>query len=159
MLTDDEILNLVRECDLDWHAGFSIGDEDNRYARLARAIEAALAAASQGEWVMVPREPTEAMCKAGWTPEDPTPFGIWALMIAAAPPCPVTTCRVDGPGTVTVTATGVMFESSEKVDVRAAQPSADLEHLRALLADSVQYVTDAGLRAAIHDAMGDGDDA
>jgi len=45
MLTDDEILNLVRECDLDWHAGFSIGDEDNRYARLARAIEAALAAA------------------------------------------------------------------------------------------------------------------
>ena len=39
----------------------------------------------------------------------------------------------------------------------AAQPSADLEHLRALLADSVQYVTDAGLRAAIHKAMGDGE--
>ena len=78
------------------------------------AIEAALAATPQGEWVMVPREATEAMCKAGWTPEDPTPVGIWALMIAAAPPCPVTTCRVDGPGTVTVTATGVMFESSEK---------------------------------------------
>jgi hypothetical protein len=36
------------------------------------------------EWVMVPREPTEAMCKAGWTTEDPTPVGIWALMIEAA---------------------------------------------------------------------------
>ena len=38
-----------------------------------------------------------------------------------------------------------------------AQPSADLEHLRALLADCVQYVTDDGLRAAIHEAMGDGE--
>ena len=53
MLTDDEILDLVRECDLDWHAGFSIGDDENRYAKLARAIEAALAAAPQGEPVAV----------------------------------------------------------------------------------------------------------
>lgn len=48
MLTDDEILDLVRECDLDWHAGWAGDDEDNRYTRLVRAVEAALAAAPRG---------------------------------------------------------------------------------------------------------------
>jgi hypothetical protein len=54
----------------------------------------------------------------------------------------------------------LMLDPDEPIHAApAAQPSADLEHLRALLADCVQYVTDAGLRAAIHKAMGDGDDA
>jgi hypothetical protein len=55
----------------------------------------------------------------------------------AAPPFPVTSCWVDGPGTVTVTATGVQFESSEKVDVRGAQPSA--ESVEWLLAQCEEY--------------------
>ena len=105
MLTDDEILDLVRECDLDWHAGFSIGDEDNRYARLARAIEAALAAAPQpqGDWVMVPREATREMvaravrdcgdigggsCGERSAVDGGDMRAVWDTMIAAAPPCP-----------------------------------------------------------------------
>lgn len=39
-LSDDEIRDIVRECDLDWHAGWAGDDEDNRYARLVRAARA-----------------------------------------------------------------------------------------------------------------------
>lgn len=39
-LTDDEIIDMVRDADLDWHAGYPVGeDEANRYATLARAVE------------------------------------------------------------------------------------------------------------------------
>jgi hypothetical protein len=56
MLTDDEILDLVRECDLDWHAGWAGDGEDNRYARLARAVERAAAERM--------RERCQAACQA-----------------------------------------------------------------------------------------------
>ncbi len=29
-LTDDEIIDMVRDADLDWHAGFPVGDGENR---------------------------------------------------------------------------------------------------------------------------------
>ena len=67
------------------------------------AIEAALATAPQGEWVMVPREPTREMVAsavlecgdigAGSCGERSAVDGsdmraVWDTMIAAAPPCP-----------------------------------------------------------------------
>lgn len=37
-MSDDEIIDMVRDADLDWHAGYPVGeDEANRYATLARA--------------------------------------------------------------------------------------------------------------------------
>lgn len=47
MLTDDEILDLVRDADLDWHAGWSLGLDENRYVILARAVERAAVAAER----------------------------------------------------------------------------------------------------------------
>jgi hypothetical protein len=42
-LTDKEIIDAVRESDLDWQRGWTLEDsEPNRYTQLARAIEAAL---------------------------------------------------------------------------------------------------------------------
>lgn len=42
-LTKEEIIEAVRESDLDWHRGWTLEDgEPNRYTKLARAIEAAL---------------------------------------------------------------------------------------------------------------------
>lgn len=39
-ITDDEILDIVRyDADLDWHAGFTYSNDENRYVTLARAIE------------------------------------------------------------------------------------------------------------------------
>jgi hypothetical protein len=36
----DEIIRLAREAELDWHAGFSVGDdEENRYERFAALVE------------------------------------------------------------------------------------------------------------------------
>ena len=98
MLTDDEILLMARSDPNGVALSTMLRDDvvvrnflDALTGLMRAAIQAALAAAPQGEWVMVPREPTEAMCKAGWTPEDPTPAGIWALMIYAAPPAPAAT--------------------------------------------------------------------
>ncbi len=42
-LTEEEIIDAVRESDLDWHQGWTLEDgEPNRYTQLTRAIEAAL---------------------------------------------------------------------------------------------------------------------
>jgi len=42
-LKEEEIIEAVRESDLDWHRGWTLEDgEPNRYTKLARAIEAAL---------------------------------------------------------------------------------------------------------------------
>jgi hypothetical protein len=38
-LTDEEIRDLVRDCDLDWHKGWSVGPE-NSYATFAHAVAA-----------------------------------------------------------------------------------------------------------------------
>ena len=41
-LTDEQIQDAVREADLDWHQGWTLGDDaPNRFVALARAIEAA----------------------------------------------------------------------------------------------------------------------
>lgn len=40
-LTPSQIHDLCNECHLDWHRGWSIDEEPNRYLQLARAIEAA----------------------------------------------------------------------------------------------------------------------
>jgi hypothetical protein len=41
-LTDEQIIDAVRDADLDWHQGWTVeGSEPNRYALLARAIERA----------------------------------------------------------------------------------------------------------------------
>lgn len=48
-----------------------------------------------------------------------------AFLLRLHKPSEPYTFAVDGPGTVIVSATGVRFESSEKVDVRATQPSAE----------------------------------
>lgn len=116
---------------------------DDHVAGLRAVAAAALAAAPQGEPVafheLLREAEAEVRAKPVWKRYiDGTPLAndvpVWMAVFAqhhartAAPPAP------------------------------AAQPSADLEHLRALLADSVQYVTDDGLRAAIHDVMGDCDD-
>jgi hypothetical protein len=42
ILSDDEHIDLVREADLDWHAGFPIGEGVNRYSTLIRAVERAV---------------------------------------------------------------------------------------------------------------------
>lgn len=45
-----------------------------------------LSALTAAGYVVVPREPTEAMCDAGWIDkEDVSPAEIWGAMIAAAP--------------------------------------------------------------------------
>jgi hypothetical protein len=91
------------------------------------------------EWKMVPVEPTDEMVQAAlrkfqadtgyvW---DTEAAPVWMLdaikaAFAAAPPGPITTFKVDGAGTVTVTATGVRFESSEKV-IAAAPPAPSAE--------------------------------
>lgn len=42
-LTEEEIIEAVRESDLDWHRGWTLEDgEPNRYTKFARAIEAKL---------------------------------------------------------------------------------------------------------------------
>jgi hypothetical protein len=42
-LSEGEIIDAVRESDLDWQRGWTLEDsEPNRYTQLARAIEAAL---------------------------------------------------------------------------------------------------------------------
>jgi hypothetical protein len=43
---------------------------------------------SESEWVLVPREPTEAMVNRGRICTERTARGIWAQMISAAPPAP-----------------------------------------------------------------------
>jgi hypothetical protein len=41
-LTDEQIVDAVREADLDWHKGWTLDDEaPNRFTTFARAIEAA----------------------------------------------------------------------------------------------------------------------
>lgn len=45
-MSDDEIIDAVRDADLDWHAGFPVGDGENRYAVLCRAVERAARAAA-----------------------------------------------------------------------------------------------------------------
>ena len=56
---------------------------------------------NQPDWVMVPREPTEAMIEAGWIDkEDVDPDDIYCAMIAAAPkpaPEPATTFATTAP--------------------------------------------------------------
>ena len=40
-LTDEQIVDLVRDVGLDWQSGWTLEDDPNRYLLLARAIEAA----------------------------------------------------------------------------------------------------------------------
>lgn len=52
LLSDEQIRDLVKECGLDWHRGFAPlfdGDETNRYAVLARAIERAVTERLRGQ--------------------------------------------------------------------------------------------------------------
>jgi hypothetical protein len=43
MTDDDEIVDLVRDAGLDWHQGFAVGEDVNRYVTLVRAAIAAAA--------------------------------------------------------------------------------------------------------------------
>lgn len=40
-LTEEQIVDLVRDAGLDWQSGWTLEDDPNRYLLLARAIEAA----------------------------------------------------------------------------------------------------------------------
>lgn len=50
-LLTDEIIDMVREAGLDWHAGYPVGDEANRYETLARAVEARVREKMGDGWV------------------------------------------------------------------------------------------------------------
>jgi len=51
--------------------------------------DAALSAIAEAGYVVVPREPTETMVKAGWIDkEDVTPQEIWSHMLRASKFCP-----------------------------------------------------------------------
>ena len=63
---------------------------DDHVAGLRAVVEAALAAAPQGEWVMVPREPTREMTRKGQNElvDSCRSDTVYRAMIAAAPPAP-----------------------------------------------------------------------
>jgi len=42
ILSDADHIDLVREADLDWHAGFPVGEEVNRYSTLIANVERAV---------------------------------------------------------------------------------------------------------------------
>jgi hypothetical protein len=49
-LTTDQIVDAVRDADLDWHSGWVIGDEAvNCFETLVRAVEAAHGITQEGE--------------------------------------------------------------------------------------------------------------
>lgn len=50
-MSDDEIIDAVREAGLDWHAGYPVGDEANRYETLARAVEARVREKMGAGWI------------------------------------------------------------------------------------------------------------
>lgn len=75
-ITDDDIIDLVRSVGLDWHAGFTLNDdEENRYAQLVRAVLALKPAVPEG-WRLVPVEPTESMLNAAWSTALETERGL-----------------------------------------------------------------------------------
>jgi hypothetical protein len=100
------------------------------------------------EWKMVPWVPTDEMVQAAlrkfqadtgyvW---DTEAAPVWMLdaikaAFAAAPPGPVTTFKVDGPGTVTVSATGVRFESPAP----SAEPTVPAASVNWLLEQCDEY--------------------
>ncbi len=71
---------------------FNLGIAEG-YERASKAAQAALASLSapkpSGEWVLVPREPTQAMCDAAWKygvgDEAPDPNYAYRAMLATAP--------------------------------------------------------------------------
>lgn len=70
-LTAEEIIDAVRESDLDWQQGWTLEDgEPNRYTQLARAIEAALEAYQPKNWRWCPHCFRDA-AKRGHTPFCP----------------------------------------------------------------------------------------
>jgi hypothetical protein len=42
ILSESDHADLVREADLDWHAGYPVGEDVNRYSTLIRAVERAV---------------------------------------------------------------------------------------------------------------------
>lgn len=77
----DVILTMARAASLDLH-----GDDGARNLEMAgmlSAMRAALAAAEQAGWVLVPKEPTEKMIAAGTGQQYSG--NVWREMLYAAP--------------------------------------------------------------------------
>lgn len=68
MLTRERIIEEVKSAGLDWHRGFVVSDDSNRYEDLCRAIDALVRAECVPQWRDIETAPKDAVILLGYTP-------------------------------------------------------------------------------------------